>query len=381
MIYPKQLYRWHGVHSVLILLLAAYILSLDLVYFENFLLGSQEFAPAESRDEPAVFSWMNTDGVVLSHIQGDPTICTEVIYTGNSRDPFVAGDDSEAEIVIKGWKALAHIVRTSPALKETTCFAFFKISTPWIDDRGRKFHPVWGRLPGTALVLAAFPKADFFLYMDSDALLAFPDKTPSSMYDTLAFDGYGENATSQQLQPGLIVNKPITGWMCSQCEKFELGHGCFNSGALLWYRPKAEGILRAWWESRNLDESNNIINSDGESFHGWNGDFNKLLGDKMGEQNRLMYVYAVNPLVREDVWVVPRQKSVEFNSESCPNHVDESHTPCLQSDKVSSLTWNPSKASCFISHYTDAKEEIIKHAEAMTNHQIRISDKRQPKEQ
>ena len=30
------------------------------------------------------------------------------------------------------------------------------------------------------------------------------------------------------------------GWMCGECEKFRLGHGCFNLGALLWH--KSEGM-------------------------------------------------------------------------------------------------------------------------------------------
>jgi len=315
---------------------------------------------------------MNTSGVTLSHIQGDPTMCKDVIYTGDSRDPFKTIDDNNEDgsyMIQRGYKGLAYIVRTSPVLKQTTCFVFFKVSSPWIDQSGRELHPVWGRLPATSLVMSAFPKADVFLYLDSDALLAFPDKSPTTMYNTLAFDGYGENATSQQLNPGLIVNKPLNGWLCGQCEKYGLGHGCFNSGVLLWHRAKAEEILRAWWASRNMDESQNFVDpKNGESFHGWAGDDASRLGNKMGEQNRLMYVYAMNPHMHEAVWPVPRQKSVEFKSESCPDAVDEDHTPCLQNDFQKLVHWNLSEPSCFVSHYANRKQNVVKHAERMMKH-------------
>ena len=145
------------------------------------------------------------------------------------------------------------------------------------------------------LVFSTFRGADVFLYMDSDALLVRGDKTPTDMYEDLAFDGKGAEATMRHTTPGLIVNKPFTGWLCSECEKFGLGHGCFNSGVLLWHRERAEPVLRAWWESRNTDESHNFVR-DGEWFHGWTSDEHAgRVGDDMGEQNRLMYVFATDP--------------------------------------------------------------------------------------
>lgn len=314
---------------------------------------------------------MDTTGVSLSHIEGDPTTCKDVIYTCHTRDPFEATGEEESgsDMVSQVWKGMSHLVRTSPTLKRSTCFVFFGIASPWIDQTGKEFHPVWGRLPATALVMSAFPKADVFLYMDSDALLSFSDKSPTMMYNELAFDGYGEDATMQQLQPGLIVNKPLTGWLCGQCERFGLGHGCFNSGALLWHRANAELILRTWWASRNMDESQNFLDPEnGEFFHGWGGNDAKRVRDKMGEQNRLMYIYGTDPHVREIVWPVPRQRSEKYNSESCPDAVDESHTPCLQSDFTSSVKWNPSEPYCFIQHHTDEKEHVIDHAKKMLKH-------------
>jgi hypothetical protein len=332
--------------------------------------GNQSFAQAYEEDlnVQQQFTWMDTTGVTLSHIQGDPSTCADVVYTGSSLDPFNTNrdDENQTRIIQHGWKSLTHLARHSLVLKNTTCFVFFKIDSPWIDQSGRELHPVWGRLPATSLVMSAFSKAEVFLYIDSDALLAFPDKTPTSMYNILAYDGYGENATLQHLTPGLVVNKPLTGWLCGECEKFGLGHGCFNSGALLWHRSKAELVLRAWWESRILNETKNLYEpKSSEYFHGWSGDHR--LGYKMGEQNRLMYVYATDPEVRGAVWPVPRQKSDAFNSESCPNAVDETHTPCLQSDFMKHVKWNSSEPSCFISHYADDKKLIIDHAKAISN--------------
>mmetsp|Transcript_34569 Transcript_34569/g.81500 ORF Transcript_34569/g.81500 Transcript_34569/m.81500 type:complete len:379 (+) Transcript_34569:221-1357(+) len=363
---PRSPSRWHLLSSVAMLLLGTFLLTVDLKTIQKIFEGSGDSDRAAILNIDSVFPWMNTTGITISHIQGDPTMCTDVIYTGDSRQPFGSkSDDGKGSTLVReGWKSLAHLVRTSSALKGTTCFAFFKISSPWIDQSGTELHPVWGRLPATALVMSTFPKADVFLYMDSDALLASPDNSPTKMYETLAFDGYGEDATSQHLNPGLIVNKPLTGWLCGECERFGLGHGCFNSGALLWHRAKAEVVLRAWWESRNTDKSENFVEpKSGDKFHGWNNNNAKdQLGDKMGEQNRLMYIYATNPDVHEAVWPVPRQRSVEFNSESCPNEVDEAHTPCLQNDDMHQVNWNPSEPSCFVHHYPDAKDALLQYA-------------------
>ena len=405
MVGKHNLHCWHRLVSVTFLLAGTFLLSIDLTTIENRLLGN-----VDENSKKAIatginsnsnsnsnsdhirnniyqsFSWMNTTGITLSHIQGDPTTCTDVIYTGNSQNPFkstiIVDDENDendengkdeqqedgdgANIVRNGWKSITHVVRTSPILKKNTCFAFFLVPSPWIDRRGNEIHPVWGRLPATALVMKAFPKADYFLYMDSDALLAFPDINPTTMYKELAFDGYGENATFQQQNPGLIVNKPFTGWLCGECEKFGLGHGCFNSGVLLWHRStKAEHILKSWWSSRNLRESRNMFDPiNGDSFNGWVGNDAQRIGDKMGEQNRLMYIFATDPDVRSAVWPVPRKRSAEFNSESCPSGM-EGYTPCLQSDFISQAKWDTTDPSCYVNHYADEKEQVLQHAKMM----------------
>jgi len=112
-------------------------------------------------------------------------------------------------MINRGWESLAYLVRTSPELKRNTCAVFFIIHSPLRHKNGNEMHPVLGRVPATALVMTAFPNADVFLYMDSDALLSFPDKTPTMMYIELAYDGYGNDATFQHLKPDLIVNKPL----------------------------------------------------------------------------------------------------------------------------------------------------------------------------
>jgi len=379
------LHCWHRLVSVALLLFGTLLLSIDLTTI-NFFLSSGKFYDLSSNTtitssnsntnlinipSHQSLTWMNTSGVTLSHIQGDPTSCKDVIYTGNTRNPFKSStidddndkNENDSTIVRKQWKSLAHIVRTSSSLRKRTCFAFFIVSSPWIDHGGNEIHPVWARIPATGLIMSAFPKADIFLYMDSDALLVFPDKTPTNMYKELAFDGYGENATFRHLTPGLIVNKPFTGWLCGECERYGLGHGCFNSGVLLWHRSKAESILKAWWNSRKLGESQNVF-IEHEGFSGWDGNYAERIGDKMGEQNRLMYLYATDPDMRSAIWPVPRKRSVEHNSESCPNGI-AGYTPCLQNDFSYEATWDTTEPSCYVNHYTDDKKVVLKHAETM----------------
>ena len=303
--------------------------------------------------------WMDTSGVSLFSVQGDPTKCKDVIYSADTRDPY-----SDVEWLSKGIESMEYITHASSVLRESTCYAFVKISSPFLDSSGRKLHPVWGRIPATALVMNVFPNAEIFLYMDSDALLPFSSNTPTMMYDELAFDGYGDNPSMTHLKPGLIVNKVKTGWMCSQCENYELEHGCFNSGTLLWNRTKAEPILREWWESRNTKD-NFVHPETGEGFHGWNGDEEFRLSDKMGEQNRLMYVYGSNPLMQELIWPVPRQRSEGFNSLSCPNAVDKGHKPCLQNDASNQAEFDPSNSDkfCFVSHFCNHKDMVVEVAD------------------
>jgi galactosyl transferase GMA12/MNN10 family len=307
------------------------------------------------------WSWMNTSGITLKYVQGDPNSCQDVIYTGHSVDPMTEGMN---DYVHAGWKGLSYAVKTFKMLNKT-CAVYFQIDDPFLPNgESMPLHSVWGRVSATALVMRTFPKANFLLYLDSDALIAFPDQTPTTMYHALSYDGYGENATFRQLQPALIVNKPYTGWLCLQCGKFGLGHGCINSGALLWHRSKAARIVvQAWWESRLSNNTHNLFAGQ-DGFFGW-GDVTaeKRRMNKMGEQNRLMYIYHTNQAVRDAVWPVPRQvsdsNSTKYtNSTSCPNAV-EGHVPCLQFDFPREPIWNASNASCFNIHYTWGKEKLI----------------------
>ena len=338
--------------------------------------------PSNTESPAAAFAGIGATTVTLTHTVGDPLTCEDVIYTGYTRDPtegsrkdvFWLDANTTTRItsegmVNRGWEAISYLVRTSPALRSTCC-VFFLISSPLTDRGGRELNPVWGRLPATALVMAKFALAEVFLYMDSDAMPTFPDKSPTMMYDELAFDGYGQEATFRHLTPGLIVNTPPYGWMCLECTKFRLGHGCFNSGALLWHRARAEPVLRAWWASRKMSMTENFRDPDvngGHGFNGWNvPELTRRLKDHMGEQNRLMYIFATNPRVRGLVLPVPRR----LNTTICTR---APKFPCLQktfakreeyTERVPA-NWNPSKPSCFISHYTKGKEAIAEHTAMM----------------
>ncbi|KAL9187643.1 hypothetical protein ACHAXT_006021 [Thalassiosira profunda] len=229
------------------------------------------------------------------------------------------------------------------------------------------------------MALERFPKATHLLYLDTDAVLASPRFNIRYMYDVLAHDGYGDNATRNTLSPSLIVNKPYTGWLCNQCERFNLGHGCFNSGVLLWRRSQGmDAILQSWWRARFHNESQNffIANENGgqEHFFGW--DKKKAGREKMSEQNRLMFIFRTDPDVQQHVWPVPRQVVEGVNTESCPNYVG--HVPCLQNDfagkakwRDAAAHWNPKEMSenrtrksggddpfCFVQHHADKKEEV-----------------------
>ena len=265
-------------------------------------------------------------------------------------------------------------VKTFPIFNQT-CAAFFQVSTEVY--RGNRdgstsgdfgLHPVWARLPASAIAMSYFTAASYFLYMDTDAILTSPNYTPTSMYKTLAYDGYGENATFQTIEPSLIANKPFTGWLCSQCMGHGLGHGCFNSGALLWWRSEgASLVLKAWWESQHQNKTQNFHHEKHGYLHGWSKKNNEPdYADKMSEQNRLMYVFHTNPDVQKVMWPVPRQISRDKSS-SCPKADGEEHTPCLQKDFKPHVTWNSSGPSCFIDHHADRKHLVHNVSEIILN--------------
>ena len=111
-----------------------------------------------------VFAWMDTTGITVSHIQGDATACKYVIYTGDTRNPInVTEEESDADMIAQVQKSMSHMVCTLRTHKgNITWFAFFGIASRWIDPTVREFHPVWGQVPATALVMSIFPKADIF---------------------------------------------------------------------------------------------------------------------------------------------------------------------------------------------------------------------------
>ena len=103
-------------------------------------------------------------------------------------------------------------------------------------------------------------------------------------------------------------------------------------------------------------------------FHGWSDETKSDPTEKMSEQNRLMYIFGTDPAMQQAIWPVPRQLSYASNSSSCPDGLDEGHTPCLQTDRALRAVWNETKkATCFVNHFADKKGlpvEVMKLVEA-----------------
>ena len=339
-------------------------------------LGVQERRLSRFAVSPAVFGWaptadetaerrsVDTTGVALHDSRGDASTCRDVIYAADSRVP-----DGGGSIVDASWGALSFAVGKFPALN-STCAAFFRVSGgEFGGDNNGTLHPVWGRVPATVLAMRTFRGARVFLYLDTDAMLAGPRVGPSDLYrDLVAEHGVGgeEGATAPlpveaAEQPSLVVNKPTKHWLCQkQCEVFGLGHGCFNSGALLWRRSEgADLILRSWWESR-LDGPSKNFARDGRALYGWPPTATNPTRNKMSEQNQLMYVYGTNPEVARRVLPVPRRPGSVSGTTSCPEEVDDAHVPCLQDDdKAHNPEWDRRRRlSCFVNRYTNSKHAI-----------------------
>jgi galactosyl transferase GMA12/MNN10 family len=295
------------------------------------------------------WAWMDTTGIKLWPIQGNPNVCQDVIYTGNTHtDPRIWRRNN---MVHESWKGLSYAVRTFPKLQQT-CLVYFQIANPY-HPKGHSspLHPVWARLPATAAVMMRFPKAKYFLYLDSDALLASSDHNPTTMYQAISYDG----ANSTQQQPALIVHKPTTGWLFGECQRFGLGYRCLNSGALLWHRSQeANTILQAWWESRHSKRTENFFKYHSEEpFIGWHQDTQEeRLTHEMGVTNRLMYTYHTNQAVH-GVWPAPRDPA------------GKSHLPCLLNEWAYQPSSNAGYSSCPINHFNAYEEMAIQRTALM----------------
>ena len=152
----------------------------------------------------------------------------------------------------------------------------------------------------------------------------------------------------------------MTGLLCHQCMYFELAHGCFNTaGALFWKRSNGMNlVIQRWWASRLLNSTQNLfLNTTNRPSHGWAA--KTTASNKMSEQNRLIYLFKVDPEFNKQVWPVPRAPSFITNTSSCPEDV-RFHFPCLQNDRSGSRegVWNEDEPSCFINHYADKKHKV-----------------------
>ena len=270
-------------------------------------------------------------GIDKTIILGNSTECIDLVYTCDGQVPnnFTSSSSQNRSIVDASWSAMKEL-SLLPKFNQT-CFCFFHLSNYYFTTNGISgLHMVWGRLPSTALAFEKFPNVQYMLYINTDAMFTSARYTPTLMYHELS-----KTSLSSQPRPSLIVNKPMTGWLCSQCRYFDLGHGCFNTGALLWRRSRtALLVLQRWWESRLHKTSMNLYYTGGDNitrgFYGWLASGNNAnRANKMSEQNRLMYLFAKDPIVREAVLPMPRQPSKGTNTTSCPEAVYD-HTPCCK---------------------------------------------------
>jgi hypothetical protein len=376
-------YKWFTVFCVI---------SSSIPIFQTRRLANISIEPATYIDQPIIHTTMpraliNTAGMIQGNplIRGNRDLCIDVIYTCDGRAPIIIdhtdnisiSSTKNKTIVDASWAAmitLSHLPQFN-----STCFAFYHLSDAYFASNGSALHTVWGRLPVTSLVLDSFPKARYMLYLDTDAMLSSARYTPMEMHQQLASliteedsknDEMIQQQKERQFTPSLIVNKPMTGWLCNQCMYFNLGHGCFNTGALLWRRSKEmERVLLRWWDSRldaahqNLYLENGDASNQTRPFYGWTSEATNT--HKMSEQNRLMYLFHTELEIQQTVWPVPRKPSRFTNTTSCPEDVPY-HNPCLQNDRGKFGEWDAMPA-CFINHYADRKMGVFQVLDLMMN--------------
>eukprot|EP00985_Skeletonema_marinoi_P008275 scaffold3705_cov159-Skeletonema_marinoi.AAC.1 len=111
--------------------------------YSNSSLNAWEYKVKVSNYNPD-FSWMNTIGNALSLVEGNPDVCTDVIYTADTRLP----QQVNRTITDASWDSLSIISRLP--LFNKTCFAFFHISDEHYQPEVG-LHPVWGRIPAQLL--------------------------------------------------------------------------------------------------------------------------------------------------------------------------------------------------------------------------------------
>lgn len=164
---------------------------------------------------------------------------------------------------------------------------------------------------------------DFFLYLDSDALIPHH-------HSHLSLQDLVKNITTHLdwniVEKPMIFNQDGTpSWWCDKHVKGRNLTWALNAGTVAWYRsPRARQVLQRWWESALDSYANNPI-----------GDFH-FRTKWPWEQDRQMAVAHANDTIASYIQISPR--------------------PDLRCIPVKYKDWclsHISRSDCFIAHYCE----------------------------
>lgn len=115
-----------------------------------------------------------------------------------------------------------------------------------LGPRGCVLHPVWAKVKGMLTLMRQFPKAEYYIFLDSDATVS--PQFAHLPWSHMLSDIEGLYNFSMKTHPVLLASE-IRGWWENQCLGRNLSYAPNGGFIALRNDPKAHRFLQEWWAS------------------------------------------------------------------------------------------------------------------------------------
>lgn len=308
-IHPKCFSKW----SLGLLLLTVVCLSTNA--YLTFLLGKY------TNTIPTTTSWFNLDPSKVVIVQFEGRELWKELYVGPNTTQYIPTIYNTAST----WNYLYSIRHGHEYIQ----YYFGKTANGCRSHGDLPLYETWCKLRAMRQVQADFPRAEYFLYMDTDAVVDYQFRD-RSLLDLL------QNMTTEWLPDWNIDERPFAlnqegpGMWCGMVHEGNFSH-CLNTGTILWKRSReSTSIMEHWWMSADDPYDSKELNPLGIPFREGSTEADWHPTDQAKAQSLL------RPPFRQYVQVV-----------SQPGQLAQTKAPCL------SDCWIPhnGKLGCFIMHY------------------------------
>ena len=191
--------------------------------------------------------------------------------------------------------------------------------------KNQTLHGAWCKVPALLQAQKDFPNAQYFVYMDTDAVIDisfFHDQSLNNLLHNMTTSWNISNWDIDE-KPFVFSQEGVSDWCRAAASKGNYPH-CLNTGTMLWKRSdKSTAVLERWWESADDPyDVDNPMNIKFRTDHPW---------EQYKAEGLLQH-----PTTRDYIQVVPE-----------PENVIQFRAPCL----MDCLVPPAPELDCFVKHY------------------------------